>query len=305
MDLILNILYDTLFHSTPVILLVIGGVYAYKANVLNIALEGMLLMGAFTASLVILYTGSLFAGLLVAVVANIVLALVFSYFSVTRKGNPIIVGISINLLVGALAAFILKVNQMAIINISSIVDLSSLKITIPLIHNIPVIGDIFSGHPLITYLSILLIFVFSAIMYKTKFGVYVRVAGENEEAAESIGIKVNKIRYYAVILGAVTAALAGYNLAVERLALFTTTMSAGRGFIAIAAIYCGRGKPGQSSLYAIVFGLAKALSINLKLYAGPASGLFEAIPYVVMVIVLVFASYIENRNRLKRGYENE
>jgi len=305
MDLILNILYDTLFHSTPVILLVIGGVYAYKSNVLNIALEGMLLMGAFTASLVIYSTGSVWAGLVVAIIANIVLALVFSYFSVTRKGNPIIVGISINLLVGAIAAFILKIKHMAIINFSSVVDLAAIKIDIPIIKNIPLLGDVISGHPLVTYLSILLIFVFSAIMYKTKFGIYVRVVGENEEAASSIGINVNKIRYYAVILGAVTAALAGFNLAVERLALFTTTMSAGRGFIAIAAIYCGRGKPGRSSIYAIVFGLAKALAINLKLYAGPASGLFEAIPYVVMVVVLVFASYVENRNRLKRGYENE
>lgn len=305
MDLILNILYDTLFHSTPVILLVIGGVYAYKANVLNIALEGMLVMGAFTASLVILTTGSMLAGLIVAVIANIVLGLVFSYFSVTKKGNPIIVGISINLLVGALAAFILKVKEMAIINISSIVNLADLKINIPLINKIPWVGDVFSGHPLITYLSIILIFVFSAMMYKTKFGVYVRVVGENEEAARSIGINVNKIRYYAIILGAVTAALAGYNLAVERLALFTVTMGAGRGFIAVAAIYCGRGKPGASSVYAIVFGLAKALAINLKLYAGPASGLFEAIPYVIMVVVLVLASYIDNKNTLKRGYENE
>lgn len=305
MDLILNILYDTLFHSTPVILLVVGGVYAYRANVLNIALEGMLVMGAFTAALVILTTGSMLAGLVVAILANIVLGIVFSYFSVTKKGNPIIVGIAINLLVGSLAAFILKVKAMAIINISSTIDLAELKISIPLINKIPLVGTVISGHPLITYLSIILIFVFSAIMYKTKFGVYVRVVGENEEAAKSIGINVDKIRYYAIILGAVTAALAGYNLAVERLALFTVTMGAGRGFIAIAAIYCGRGKPGASSIYAIVFGLAKALAINLKLYAGPVSGLFEAIPYIIMVVVLVLASYIDNKSTVKRGYKNE
>lgn len=305
MDLILNILYDTLFHSTPVILLVIGGVFAYKANVLNIALEAMLLMGAFTSALVILMTGSILGGLIAAVLANIVLALLFSYFSVTKKGNPIIVGLAINILVGAVAAFVLKMKEMAIINISSIVHLSDIKITIPLINKIPFVGEVLSGHPLVTYLSIVLIFVFSAIMYKTKFGVYVRVVGENEEAAQSIGINVNKIHYYAVILGAVTAAFAGYNLAVERLALFTPTMSAGRGFIAVAAIYCGRGKPGRSSMYAIVFGLAKALAINLKLFAGPASGLFEALPYIVMVVVLVFASYFENRHKLKRGYEIE
>ncbi len=305
MNLILNILYDTLFHSTSVILLVIGGVYAYKANVLNIALEGMLLMGAFTATFVLLLTNSLFLSIILSLLANIILALVFSYFSVTKRGNPIIVGISINLLVVASTAFILKIQEMAIINISSVVDIAKMKLNLPLVSKIPYIGDIVSGHPAITYMTIGMIFLFSIIMYRTKFGIYVRVVGENEEAAESIGIRVNRIRYYAVILSACTAALAGFNLAVERLALFTTTMSAGRGFIAIAAIYCGRGKPGRSSVYALVFGLAKALSINLKLYAGPVSGLFEAIPYVVMVVVLALASYVENKNRLKRGYEIE
>jgi len=305
MDLIANILYDTIYHSTPVILLVIGGVYAYKANVLNIAMEGMLLFGAFSSALMILTTGSLFYGLLFALIVNIFIGLVFSYFGITRKGNVIIVGIAINLLTSALAAFILKVKGMAIINLTEQVDIASLKINIPLIKDIPFIGDVLSGHPITTYLTFILIFVLSIVMFRTKFGTYVRVVGENEEAAKSIGIKVNLIKYSAVIVGSLTAALAGYNLAVERLALYTNTMSAGRGFIAIAAIYCGRGKPKLSSIYAIIFGLAKALAINFKLFAGPVSGLFEAIPYLVMVIVLLLASYLDNKNSWKRGYPNE
>lgn len=302
MDLIINILYDTIYHSAPVILLTIGGVFAYKANVLNIALEGMLLFGAFISAYIIYLTGSMLFGLLGALVLTSVLGLVFSYFGISKKGNVIIVGIAINMLVVAFGSFMLKIEKISTINISQIVSVADQKINIWLIKDIPIFGDVFSGHPLMTYVSFLLIFVMSVVMFKTKFGVYVRVVGENEEAAKSIGINVNKIRYYAIMFGALTSAIAGYNLAVERLALYTNTMSAGRGFIAIAAIYSGRGKPGLSSVYAIIFGLAQALAINLKLYAGPISGLFEAIPYVVMVIVLVIVSIGKLKNKWERGY---
>ena len=305
MNLIINILYDTIYHSTPVILCVLGGVFAYKANVLNIALEGFLLFGAFATTLFVLLYGNLWLALLLAMIANLGIGLVFSYFSITRKGNFIIVGIAINMLVVSVAAFVLKVRKIAIINVSGIVDVASLKIAVPLIKDIPFFGDILSGHPLVTYLSFIAIGFFSILMYRTKFGIYVRVVGENEEAAKSIGINVNKIKYYAILIGAITCTFAGFNLAVERLALFTNGMSAGRGFIAIAAIYCGKGKPSRSAIYAIVFGLAKALSINLKLFAGPASGLFEAIPYILMVVVLLFASYFENKKLMIRGYELE
>lgn len=305
MELIQNILYDMIYHSTPVILLVIGGVFAYKVNVLNISLEGMLLFGAFSSALIILMTGDLFYGLLGAILSNLIIGLLFSYFSITRKGNFIVIGIAINMLTLALAAFILKVKKMAIINISSIVKVSDLKIHLPIIKDIPFVGQIVSEHPLMTYLSFILILILSVVMFKTKFGTYVRVIGENEEAAKSIGIKVNYIKYLAILIGAMTSAFAGYNLAVERLALYTNGMSSGRGFIAIAAIYCGRGKPTLSAIYAIIFGLAKALAINLKLFAGPISGLFEVMPYIIMVIVLMISSFIENKNTMKRGYAHE
>ena len=106
MNLIINILYDTIYHSTPVILCVLGGVFAYKANVLNIALEGFLLFGAFATTLFVLLYGNLWLALLLAMIANLGIGLVFSYFSITRKGNFIIVGIAINMLVVSVAAFV-------------------------------------------------------------------------------------------------------------------------------------------------------------------------------------------------------
>jgi simple sugar transport system permease protein len=304
MDLILNILYDTFYHSTPVILLSIGGVFAYKANVLNIALEGMLLFGAFVSAYTIYQTGSVLLALMLALILTILLGMLFSYFGITKKGHVIIIGIAINMLVVAIGSFILKVEQIATINISQIVSVADQKINLWLIKDIPLLQDVISGHPLMTYVSFILIFVLTTLMFKTKFGTYVRVVGENEEAAKSIGINVEKIKYLAISVGAVTSAIAGFNLAVERLALYTNSMSAGRGFIAIAAIYSGRGRPGLSSVYAIIFGLAQALAINLKLYAGPVSGLFEAIPYLVMVVVLVVVSIGNIKKETERGYPN-
>lgn len=305
MNLINNILYDMFYHSTPLIFAVLGGLFAHKANVLNIGLEGMMLMGAFSSALTVLLTGSLWMGLLVSILLTLMLGLLFSFLSVTMKSNFIITGFGINLFVAALSAFVLKYMKLANINVSSIVDVAGLKIHIPFIADIPILGSILSGHTAITYAGFIMIAVTSIVLYKTKFGVYVRVVGENEEAAKSVGINVNSIKYAAVLIGAALCALAGMELSVERLALYTNNMTAGRGFIAIAAIYCGRGEPLKCSLYALLFGLTKSLAINLALFAGPISGLFEIVPYLTIVVVLFMVSVIQNRSNNVRGFKLE
>lgn len=305
MNLLNNILYDMVYHSTPLILAVLGGLFAHKANVLNIGLEGMMLMGAFGSTLFIWITGNLWLGVLISVLLTLVLGLIFSFLGITMKSNFIITGFGINIFVAALSSFILKFLGMANINVSSIVDVTGLKINIPVIKDIPFLGPLLSGHTMITYISFLLIIVVSIIMYKTKFGVYVRVVGESEEAAKSVGINSDKIKYIAVLIGAALCALAGANLAAERMALFTNGMTAGRGFIAIAAIYCGQAKPLKSSVYAMLFGLAKSLAINLALFAGPISGLFETVPYLMIVVVLFAVSAVEYRRTKIRGFKLE
>ena len=304
MQLIHNILYDTIFHSTPIILCVIGGIFAYKANVLNIALEGMMLNGALISTLMMFFTGNLLLSIFVALITTLIYGIVFSYIGITLKGNVIIVGLAINLIASALAGFILQIMQSANISLSN-VDVAAYKWNIPFIKDIPLIGAILSGHPTITYLSFAGIILAYIVMYKTRFGIYVRVVGENEDAAKSLGLKTNFYKYAAVLIGALCCALAGANLAVERLALFTNDMTAGRGFIAIAAIYCGQGRPVLSSLYAILFGIARALAVNLSIYAGPAAGLFDTIPYMIMVGVLAFVSYMKYKDVKLRGFKAE
>lgn len=301
MNLISSISFDTMYHSIPIILCVIGGAFAYKANVLNIALEGFMLNGAFIFIFVVYKTNNLFLAFMSAMITCLLLGLLFSYMGVTKKGNVIVIGLAINMFVSAFAGFVLKIQGTSNIILKD-VDLASMKINIPLINKIPVIGPLLSGHPFITYLTVLLVFVMWLLMYKTKFGIYVRVVGENEDAAISLGIKTHLYKYLAILLGSITYALAGINLSYESLALFTNDMTAGRGFIALAAIYCGQGNPISSSLYAIIFGLARSLAVNLSIYAGPASGLFDVIPYIMMVIVLAFVSILKNKNNKVRGF---
>lgn len=304
MGIVSNIVYDTVYHSAPIILCVLGGIFAYKANVLNIALEGFMLMGAFISALFVMILGNTLIAGAISVGVGLLLGLVFSYFTASRNGNPIITGLAINMIALSFCAFMLKVLGTANINVSSMVSVADLKINIPLIKDIPILGNLISGHPPLTYIAFIGIFVMWLVMYKTKLGIYIRVVGEKEEAAKSVGINTTRIKYIAILIGAVCCVLAGINLSVDRVALFTNNMTAGRGFIAIAAIYCGRGKPGASALYALVFGFAKSLSVNLKLFAGPIAGIFEVLPYVIMVVVLVVVSIVKNRNVNERGYES-
>lgn len=303
MDLLASILYDTVYHAAPIILCVIGGVFAYQANVLNIALEGMMGIGAFASTLTVYFTNSLVLGLLAGVLAALFFGAIFSVMGVTLRGNVIIIGVALNLLVTAIAGFVMVRMNVANISLSSL-NVSDLQIIIPGIDAIPILGPIVSGHPILTYVAFIGIWLMWMLSYRTKFGTYVRVVGENEDAAKSLGLKTNFYKITGILIGALTCGLAGINLSTERLGLYTNNMTAGRGFVAIAAIYCGRGDPLKSSLYAILFGFARSLSINLALYAGPASGLFDVIPYVVMVVVLFVVQISKRHNVRTRGFAN-
>ena len=253
-----------------------------------------MLNGAFISVLVEYLTGSVALAVIAAIVTTLLWGLVFSFLGISCNGNVIVIGLGINLIVPAIAKFVLKVMELANISLQD-VGVADFKINIPGIKSIPLIGG--------TYLAFIGIAAAAILMYKTKFGIYVRVVGENEDSAISLGLKTQKYKYIAVLIGAFCCALAGINLSMERMAMFTSDMTAGRGFIAIAAIYCGQGKPVQSSLYAILFGVARSLAVNLSVYAGPAAGMFDTIPYIIMVAVLAVVSFMKFKDVKVRGYK--
>ena len=295
-----SILYESIVYLTPTLLCVLGGIFAYKANVLNISLEGMMMAGAFVSVLVAHSNeNKLLLAYIAAFAICIFLGLVFSVLGVNLKGNVIIIGLAINMLVPAVAGFVMKLMSLASIPVKWF-STSSIMIQIPVVKDIPILGPILSGHPPITYISYLLIIVMYLLMYKTKFGVHVRVVGENEDAAINLGLNTKKYKTLAVLIGAGCCGLAGTDLALERLSLYTNNMTAGRGFIAIAAIYCGRGDPLKCTLYALLFSLTNAVAEYYSLLVS-ASLLLKVVPYVVMVIVLSIASALNRRNSRTRG----
>lgn len=182
---------------------------------------------------------------------------------------------------------------------------SEITLDIPILRSIPVLSDIFNRQTPLTYISLILIFVMSVILYRTKFGVYTQVCGENHEAAEAVGINVKAIQYGAIAMSAVMSALAGINLSVENLGMYTDNMVSGRGFTCMAAIYCGKGKPTRCVGYAVIFGLARALQIKLTtLFDAATASLIEMLPYLIIVLVM-FASALGDygKNNI-RGFRN-
>ncbi|HHU12421.1 MAG TPA: ABC transporter permease [Clostridiaceae bacterium] len=301
MDLLNRILYDAVYHMTPILLCVLGGLFAYKAGVLNIALEGMMLAGSFISVLVAMYTQNALLIYLSSIFVCVVLGLVFAFLAVNKRGNVIIIGLAINMIIPAVAGFVLQ--TMGVPNLTAKwINPAMFRIDIPLIKDIPILGRLFSGHPLGTYISFFMIFVAAVLLYKTKFGIYTRVVGERPLAAKSLGIRSNLYATLAILIGALLCAVAGLNLSYERLGIYTNGMTAGRGFIAIAAIYCGKGEPVKSSLYAFIFGIARALAINLSIRAGGVAALFDIIPYLLMIIILAINSGFQIRNYRMRTY---
>lgn len=307
MNDILSILSMGLAMSTPLVLGTLGGLFTYKAGVLNIAIEGMMATGAFTSILVVYFTKSIWLGIVCAVLMTLMVGLLFSLFSVTLKGHNVITGLGINYAVAAIAPFVclyLAGNRTSIIATDVIVP-SAIALDIPILRDIPVLGILFNKQTPLTYISWAGIFLTALILYRTRFGVYTQVAGENPDAAEAVGINVKMVRYGAIAMSAFMSALAGINLSVENLGMYTDNMVSGRGFTCMAAIYCGKGKPAKCVAYAMIFGLTRALQIKLTTMLDAATAsLVEMLPYLMIVIVMFVSSLDDFKKNNFRGYRN-
>lgn len=307
MNNLISLLSMGLAMSTPLILGTLGGLFTYKAGVLNIAIEGMMSASAFSSILLIYYTRNVWIGIMGGVLITLVVGVVFSFFSVTLKGHNVITGLGINYAVASIAPFIclyLVGNRTSII-VTDLVVPSNIVVDIPILRSIPVLSGFLNKQTPLTYISLALIIVTSIILYGTKFGVYTQVCGENQEAAEAIGINVNIVRYGAIAMSALMSALAGINLSVENLGMYTDNMVSGRGFSCVAAIYCGKGKPVRCVAYAIIFGMTRTLQIKLTtMFDAATASLCEMLPYLMIVIVMFASSLSDYRKRNIRGFRN-
>ncbi|MCT4688571.1 ABC transporter permease [Vallitalea sp.] len=290
--------YSVLRVTTPILFAALGALISDRAGVINIALEGIMLTSALAGVIISATTQSAWIGLLGAVLVGALVGLLLAYFSLNLKTDIILSGIALNLMAAGGTVFVLflVVNNKGISS-----DLKSKvipNIDIPLIDKIPIIGPIFSGHNALTYISILSVIFIYYLLYKTPLGLKIRAVGENPNAADSVGISVRKIKYIALILSGVFAGFGGAYMSMGYLSYFTRNMTAGRGFIALAAEAMGGATPIGTFLTSLFFGFADALANNLQTLRVPPQFIYM-IPYIATLIGLViYAS--RKQSQIKR-----
>ncbi|MDW6023407.1 ABC transporter permease [Mesorhizobium sp. BAC0120] len=282
----LSLIASTFVAATPLIWAAMGGLVSHQAGVFNFTLEGLMLFGAFFSVLFGTLTGNVWIGILLSGCICIALSFVWGWVVIDLGADQIISALGLILLAQGGTVFMLNSMLGQGGGIFSTVQLDPIRI--PLVHGVPVLGPLFSNHTALTYLSWLLLPVFVFVLHLTPFGLSLRAAGERPEAAEAAGINVRLMRYIAVAITGFCCAMAGSQLALGLLAMFTDNMTAGRGIIAFAAVIFGRHRPLPVFLVALFFGFAGALTDRLQGFGLP-SELLLTLPYVLTVLALAAA----------------
>jgi simple sugar transport system permease protein len=273
--------------STPIILAGMAAVISERAGVVNIAIEGMMLTGALTGVIFSAFTGSWVVGLLSSIIISILISLILAYFTLNLKANIIMCGLAINIMAKGGTVFVLYLltgNKGASTGLKSY---SVPDVNIPVLKEIPVLGAIFSGHNLLTYLSIVIVFLLHIFMFRSKTGMRIRAVGENPDAVKSVGISVRKVQYYALALSGLFSGIAGAFMSMGYMNGFTANMVSGRGFIALAANSMGQNTPWGTFFASLIFGCADAASNSLQVLKIPTQ-FIQMIPYVRQFWVLRF-----------------
>ena len=278
--------YSVLRVTTPILFAMLGALISDKAGVINIALEGIMLISALTGVIFSALAGSALVGLLMAVIFGGLVGLAIGYFSLKLKTDVILAAVALNFIASGGTIFILYLVAGDKGISSSLASQVIPKIDIPLLKSIPVLGPILSGHNVLTYLAFLMVWAVWYFLYRTPLGLRIRAVGENEHAADSVGISVKRIRYIALVLSGVFAGFGGAYMSMGYVSWFSRDMTAGRGFIALAANAMGGGSPVGGTLTSLLFGFFDALSNSLQILKIPYE-FVAMLPYVAVVIGLV------------------
>ncbi len=284
--------------ATPLIFTSMGAVVCERSGVVNLGLEGIMLSAALMGVLGSAFSGSLFIGLLSGLAMGLFLSAVFAYFHLVLKANEVLCGTAINTFAGGFTVFMLEIVTGEKGTSASIKSMAFPTVDIPIIQHIPVLGQLLSGHNLLTYFAFIMVGVLWYLLYKTPIGLRIRAVGENEHAIHSVGISVTKVRFLAIMICGVMASLGGMYLSMGYLNMFVRDMVAGRGFISLAANAMGHATPVGTMLSALVFAFFDGLSNILQALKIP-SEFVQMLPYAATIVGLVLYS-IQRINAVKR-----
>ena len=301
--------------ATPLALAAIGGTICERSGVVNIALEGMMLVGAFFGVVVTLATGNVWLGVVAAIVAGVLLSAIHAFASVTLRMDQVVSGTALNILALGLTGFLMEVIY------GHPGATNGIAHKIGPVFNFPTGGTgalatiwtwvdqiVFSYTPIV-YIAIIIAIVAQWAMYRTRWGLRLRALGEHPRAADTVGVRVQAGRYVAVLISGALGGLAGANLTLEQVGVFSDNMTSGRGFIALAANIFGRWTPVGSYLASLLFGFAEAIEIRMQSFQQgnqiPVQ-FFLMLPYVLVVIVLAgFMGRAVGPAAIGKPYEKE
>ena len=282
----IGLLGGALALATPLIFGALGGVIGERAGVVNIAIEAQMLAGAFTAAVAGSLTGSPWAGLIAAMLAGVLVALVLGIFTITYYVDQVIVGVVLNVLVIGITTFLFR--QVLAPNSETMNSPETFPVVpIPVLSEIPVIGPIIFQQSFIVYLMYAVVALVWFGLYRTRWGLRLRAVGEHPQAADTVGIKVLATRYRAVLLGGAVAGLGGAFYTLVSVPRFNQEMTAGAGFIALAAVIFGKWDPIKATLAALLFGFATNLQGVLSVIGSPVPSQFMLmLPYIVTIFAV-------------------
>lgn len=283
----LDLLAGTIRTATPILLAALGGLICERVGVFNIALEGLMLFGAFFGIWGVWLVGSPWAGAGIAIVLTSILAFIFAVLVVKFHSDPTITALGINMLAEGVTTFSMKLvfGDQGSIHSSQIVGLP--KIDLPLIDNIPILGNILSGYTPMVYLSWILVALCAFFLYRTSAGVNLRMVGENPRAAATAGIPVERYQILVVTISGIFCALAGTHLSMGYVTMFTENMTSGRGFIAYTAVVFGKADPVMVLVASLVFGAAESLSYRAQQFGSIPSPIIMMMPYLITIVALL------------------
>ncbi|NBB48024.1 ABC transporter permease [Rhizobium sp. CRIBSB] len=311
-DMLISILGSTIRLSIPLILAALAGLYSERAGVFDIGLEGKMLAAAFAAACVAYLTGSAWLGLFSGIAVSLVFSLIHGFASITNRGNQIVSGVALNFVAAGLTVVLGQAwfgQGGRTPQISG--EARFAPITLPgadMMRDVPFIGPLYSnvisGNNILTYMAFLAVPISWWVLYRTRFGLRLRAVGENPGAVDTAGISVTFLRYRAVLVAGLLCGLAGTYLAIAQSAAFIKDMSAGKGFIALAALIFAKWKPVPVMFACLLFGFLDALANFMQGKEIPVIGevpvqLFQALPYILTCILL--AGFIGSANPPKAG----
>ncbi|UCD43758.1 MAG: ABC transporter permease [Chloroflexota bacterium] len=286
--------------ATPYLYASLGETFGQKSGVLNLGVEGIMLLGAFAAFYTTFITENLWLGLLAAIIVGGIMGLAVAVINVTLKAEQGISGIGVFLFGLGMSELLF---QKALGTVETVSGFSS--INIPFLSDIPIIGEIFFQHNFLVYIAYLMVPVSWFVLSKTTLGLKIRAVGENPEAADTLGVSVSGVRYFTQIFGGVMSGIAGASLSIALLNVFQQNLTSGLGFIAVALVYFGGWRPLGVLVGSLIFSMVNALQLWVQVLDIPIpSDIAVMMPYVLTILALVIAvQRVRPPSALTKPYE--